>query len=86
MTYQKTLYAQLMNLLVTNPGSFKYRDEISAVDGGTYRVFNYDIPKHSEFKLPGAKDCRGVMFYMGGDEPQLVALPMQKFFSLGETP
>ena len=86
MTYQQELYAQLMNLLVTNPGSFKYGDETSAVDGGTYRVFNYDIPKHSEFKLPGAKDCRGVMFYMGGDEPVLVALPMQKFFSLGETP
>lgn len=86
MTYQKKLYQQLMTLLETNPGSFKYRDEISSVDGGTYRVFNYDIPKHSEFKLPAAKDCRGVMFYMGGEEPLLVALPMQKFFSLGETP
>lgn len=86
MTYQQQLYADLMNLLITNPGSFNFIDEISSADDGTYRVFNYDIPKHSEFKQPGAMDCRGVMFYMDGAEPVLVALPMKKFFSLGETP
>ena len=83
-TYGKTLYKELMNLLVTNPDSFKFKDY--PVDGGVYRIFNYDIPKHSEFKQPGAMDCRGTMYFVKGDEAQLVALPMKKFFSLGETP
>lgn len=85
--FQKELYTNLMNLLVTNPNSFKYTD--TPLNDGTnavFRIFNYDIPKHSEFQQPGALDCRGTMFYVNGDDVKLLALPMKKFFSLGETP
>ncbi len=84
-SYSQNLYAQLMNLLETNPDSFKFRD-YPADENAVFRIFNYDIPKHSEFSQPGAMDCRGTMFYVKDDVAQLVALPMKKFFSLGETP
>lgn len=83
--YQKKLYNELMNLLETNPGSFKFVD-YPQNEGGVYRIFKYDIPKYSEFKQPSAKDCRGTMFYVNGDDVKLVALPLKKFHSLGETP
>ncbi len=83
--YQKKLYQELLNLLETNPGSFKYVD-YPQEQGGLYRVFKYDIPKYSEFNQPSARDCRGTMFYVNGEEVKLVALPLKKFHSLGETP
>jgi T4 RnlA family RNA ligase len=83
--YQKNLYTELMALLGTNPGSFKYVDYPQS-EGGLYRIFKYDIPKYSEFKQPSARDCRGTMFYVNGDDVKLVALPLKKFHSLGETP
>ncbi len=83
--YQKKLYQELLNLLETNPGSFKYVD-YPQEQGGLYRVFKYDIPKYSEFNQPSARDCRGTMFYVNGEDVKLVALPLKKFHSLGETP
>jgi len=83
--YQTQLFSDLMNLLVTNPGSFKYKD-FPADEGAVFRIFNYDLPKYTEFQQPGAMDCRGAMFYIKGEVVKLVALPMKKFFSLGETP
>lgn len=83
--YQKNLYAELLTLLETNSGSFRYVDHPQE-EGGFYRVFRYDIPKYSEFNQPSARDCRGTMFYIDGNKVQLVALPLKKFHSLGETP
>lgn len=83
--YGQKLYKELMNLLVTNPDSFKFKD-YKAEDGAVFRIFNYDIPKYTEFQQPGAMDCRGTMYYVKDDVATLVALPMKKFFSLGETP
>lgn len=83
--YQKKLYTELLKLIETNSGSFKYVDHPQE-NGGVYRVFKYDIPKYSEFKQPSARECRGTMFYINGDNVQLVALPLKKFHSLGETP
>lgn len=83
--YQKNLYSELLDLLKTNPGSFKYVDHPQE-NGGVYRIFKYDIPKYSEFKQPSAKECRGTMFYINGDDVKLVALSLKKFHSLGETP
>lgn len=83
--YQKRLYKELLNLIETNPGSFKYID-YKQEEGGHFRLFKYDIPKYSEFNQPSARDSRGTMFYINGEDISLVALPLKKFHSLGETP
>lgn len=86
-TYEQKLYENLMNLTVTNPGSFLYKDyPVESNPDQKFRVFTYSIPKHSEFSQPDALNCRGTMFFLDKDNATLLALPMEKFFSLGETP
>ena len=64
-----------------------YKD-FKANEDHVYRIFSYNIPRTSEFKLPGAMNSRGSMFYVNTNtnEATLLCLPMKKFFSLGETP
>lgn len=85
--FQTKLFADLMALRISNPGSFLYKDcPVEGNPNQAFRIFNYSIPKYSEFMQPGALNCRGTMFFMDNGEPTLVALPMEKFFTLGETP
>lgn len=86
-TFQDTLYSDLMNLVHTSDGSFIIKDyPIENNPNQLFRIFTYDLPKYSEFLQPNAKNCRGTMFFIDNDKIQLVALPMKKFFSLGEGP
>lgn len=53
------------------------------------RIFNYRMAGYELFRLPGALECRGIMFEVDPlhDAPlRLVARPMQKFFNYRENP
>lgn len=80
--YQTTLYNQLITLVATNEAFSKKDQEL---DGVIYRVFSYRLAGWSDFLLPGALECRGIMFELVNDQPvRLASMPMQKFFNDGE--
>lgn len=88
--YQEKLYNELMTL-ATDPSvggnEFVFKDvAIKGQDNLVYRIFTYSLPGFNQFKLPSAKDSRGTMFIVDKDtgKAELIALPMQKFFSVGE--
>lgn len=83
--YQLRLYDNLFTLVQTNEAFF-FQDNI--LDGITYRIYNYRLSSYSDFLLPDALECRGIMFEMGQDgcPVRLAALPMSKFFNLHENP
>lgn len=86
--YQYNLYTALMALVESNE-AFYYAD--FEKDGVYYRIFNYRLASYSDFLVPGALECRGIMFEIDhdGDEAhpfRLVSLPMEKFFNLYENP
>ena len=82
--YQITLYNQLMALVDTNEAFSKKDQEL---DGIIYRVFSYRLAGYQDFCLPGALECRGIMFELDADQPvRLAAMPMEKFFNDGENP
>lgn len=85
--YGQELFEQLNTLVKSYPDSFMSKDFPAKQIGFVFRIFSYEIPKTSEFNIPGALDSRGTLFYVNLDsqEAQLLALPMRKFFSLGET-
>lgn len=86
-TFQEILYSDLMSLVKNSNGSFIIKDyPIENNPNQLFRIFTYDLPKYSEFLQPNAKNCRGTMFFIDNDKIQLIALPMKKFFSLGEGP
>lgn len=75
--------------LVENPlckESFFYKD--FTLDDKIYRVFNYRLASYSDFLLPSALECRGVMFEIDKNcnYVNLVCRPMIKFFNLNENP
>jgi T4 RnlA family RNA ligase len=81
--YQTTLYHHLMELVATNE-AFSKKDQ-ETLDGTIYRVFSYRLAGWSDFLLPGALECRGIMFELVDDKPvRLASMPMQKFFNDGE--
>lgn len=85
--FQKTLFTDLTNLVKNSSGEFLTKDyNIEGHPEFIYRVFTYMIPRFSDFKNPNALNCRGTMFLVNKEtgEAKLVALPMKKFFSLGE--
>lgn len=71
-------------------------------DGGLYRIFLYRLASYTDFLLPAGEESRGSMFrnvadpavqlndpdYLDSDPKnwQLVSLPMEKFFNMGENP
>jgi T4 RnlA family RNA ligase len=57
-------------------------------DNVIYRIFNYQLPKYSDFLRDGALSCRGSMFRINTEtnEVTLASLPMDKFFGYGENP
>lgn len=84
--YQKSLYNNLINLTKNNE-AFYSKDFI--LDDHIYRIFSYRLASYSDFLLPDALECRGIMFEMHhfDDIPfRLVSLPMEKFFNVNENP
>lgn len=87
--YQKQLYVDLVTLTQSNE-AFYYQDFV--LDDKTYRIFNYRLASYTDFQLPSALECRGIMFEMsvgmGGaiHAVRLASLPMEKFFNLNENP
>lgn len=84
-TFQQQLYDNLMSLVNTNE-AFYFQD--FNLDDKTYRIFNYRLASYTDFQLPGAIECRGVMFEVGqNDQPvRLASWPQEKFFNLYENP
>lgn len=78
-------YDALMNLCKQEDSSFYFVDQI--LDGVVYRIFSYRIASYTDFLQPYARDCRGVMFEMDGEDvKRLASLPLKKFFNLNENP
>lgn len=75
----KNLYQQLKALIETNDAFYMVEQ---VFEGQTFEVFTYRMASYTEFLLDGALECRGHTFFNG----QLVSLPMEKFFNLGENP
>lgn len=80
-----TLFEQLTQLVSIND-AFYFSDQ--QLDNTTYRIFNYRLSSYSDFLIPGALECRGIMFALTeeGEYESLVSLPMHKFFNLYENP
>lgn len=82
--YQSTLYDQLLALAETND-AFYFADR--ELGNQTYRLFNYRLASYTNFLLPGAMECRGIMFNVTDPEDiELVSMPMEKFWNLNENP
>mmetsp|Transcript_10940 Transcript_10940/g.24429 ORF Transcript_10940/g.24429 Transcript_10940/m.24429 type:complete len:402 (-) Transcript_10940:151-1356(-) len=85
--YQAKLYGQLMDLVTSNKAFFHKDQHIEDMDQ-TFRIFSYRMASYSDFCLPGALECRGIMYQVSeaGEPLRLVSHPMEKFFSLNENP
>ncbi len=78
------LYLNLLKLCADNDAFF-FKDFTQ--DGILYRIFNYRLATWSDFQLPGAIECRGIMYRLNADGTAvLVSRPMEKFFNDGENP
>lgn len=85
--FQKQLFTDLTHLVANSDGEFLTKNyPVLGHENLFYQVFTYSLPKYSQFKAPNALNCRGTMFLVDKStgEAELVALPMEKFFSLGE--
>lgn len=85
--FQAKLFADLTKLVANSDGEFLTKNyPIEGHDNLFYQVFTYSLPKYSDFNAPNALNCRGTMFLVDKNtgEAELIALPMEKFFSLGE--
>lgn len=83
--YQIKLYHDLIHNVTTNEAFFvadHYHDSTH------YKIFNYRLASYTNFLMPSALECRGIMFEMDshGQPVRLSALPMHKFFNLHENP
>lgn len=89
-TTQIELYNQLLALTAIGDDAFYFQDFTADVEENTvYRIFNYRMASYSDFLLPGALACRGIMFEvcMTEDKPiRLASRPMDKFFNYKENP
>lgn len=83
--FQKKLYEGLNSLVEKHP---EFHSKEQKVNGGKFKTFNYTLAGYEQFRNNEyAKDCRGAMFFIPeneNDNISLVALPMKKFFSIGE--
>lgn len=81
------LYNNLMALCNNSErGKFFFVDDMSAT-GKTYRIFSYNYTSYSDWLLPDALECRGIMFEMDKETPiRIASRPMEKFFNYGENP
>jgi T4 RnlA family RNA ligase len=78
------LYQELMALTANEAFYFQDFD----LDGVKYRIFNYRLASYSDFLMPSAIECRGIMFEVdaAGNAVRLASRPMPKFFNLNENP
>jgi len=91
--YQVKIYEDLMRLVAENEAFFFNDVEL---DGTIYRLFNYRLASYTDFLLPSALECRGIMFEISkeGFGPladqcmpiRLASMPFEKFFNLYENP
>ena len=84
----KKLFKNLMKLTEDKDASkFFYRDSFTSL-GTKVRVFSYHIASYSDWLLPDALECRGIMFEINDKEQpvRIMSRPMQKFFNLNENP
>src|SRR5574343_956898 len=83
--YQIDLYNDLMLLVSTNEAFYMKDQEL---DGVMYRVFSYRLASYTDFLLPGALECRGIMYEIDsvGTPIRSVVMPFAKFFNVGENP
>lgn len=80
---QVQLYDDLIRLCSNE--AFYFIDQ--ELDGVKYRIFNYRLASYSDFCLPNARECRGVMFKIENDQPTaLVSRTPEKFFNYRENP
>lgn len=83
----RALYTQLMALCADSE-VFYFQDH--TYEGREYRIFNYRLASYGDFLQEGALECRGHTFRIDKGNPfrevELVSLPMEKFFNLGENP
>lgn len=80
------LFDQLMKLCEDPNGKAKFffKDDVTGMQT-PIRVFSYHIANYSDWILPGALECRGIMFEMDGEKPvRIMSRPMEKFFNVGE--
>ncbi|BBC78294.1 RNA ligase and tail fiber protein attachment catalyst [Escherichia phage EcS1] len=81
------LYKNLMKLTDPKDQSKFYFRDYQTPFGGEYRIFSYNYASYSDWLLPDALECRGIMFEMVDGKPtRIAARPMEKFFNLDETP
>lgn len=86
-TQQKQLYQNLM--ICCSNEAFYFQDFVADdVNETLYRIFNYRQASYTDFCLPGALECRGIMFEISdaGEVLRLVSRPMAKFFNAMECP
>lgn len=86
--YQHKLFTELMTLCAISEKKAFYSVD-QEIDNLTYRIFLYRLASYTDFLEPSAIECRGIMFEVNSDtgEPiHLAALPMEKFFNVGENP
>lgn len=83
------VYRNLLNICIDSTrkiigGNFRYADQITSL-GTKVRIFTYDIAGYSDWMLPDALMCRGIMFEMDNEKPvRIMSLPMDKFFNYSE--
>lgn len=77
------LYNDLISLTFNNENFF-FTDQVTPMQTKV-RIFNYRLAGFSDWQLPGALECRGIMFKMDEDKPvSLLSRPMEKFFNYAE--
>jgi len=83
--YQAKLFNDLTTLVETTE-AFYSNDW--PVDNVIYRNFNYRLASYTDFCLPSALECRGIMFAIDTEtgEISLASLPFEKFFNHMENP
>ncbi len=85
---EQKLWDELMALVDSNEAFF-YADH-SYLERW-WRIFNYRLASYTDFLLPSALECRGIMFEISeegkdADPIRIAARPMQKFFNYRENP
>lgn len=85
----RKLYSSLMNLCTDSTskkigGVFRFTDNITSL-GTKVRIFVYELAGYSDFIIPDAQSCRGIMFEMDNEIPvRIMSRPMDKFFNYSE--
>lgn len=84
-TYKTQIFCDLESLVASNEAF--YRQQFIS-DGHIYWIYNYRLASYTDFMLPSALECRGIMFEVDetGKPIDLKSLPFYKFFNAFENP